>query len=59
MTFVVVAKGASQEKVVGTIWADGEQQAQDVASTVCTCQPDESIQLRRGEIREIPLKLAN
>ena len=57
MTFVVVAKGASQEKVVGTIWADCEQQAQDVASTVCTCLPDESIQIRRAEIREIPLRL--
>ena len=57
MTFVVVAKGESREKVVGTIWADGEQQARDIARTVCTCAPDESIHLRLSEIRELPLKI--
>lgn len=57
MTFVVVAKGTEREKVVGTIWAEGEQQAQVLASTVCRCQPDESICIRPAEVREIPLRL--
>lgn len=59
MTFVIVSRKADGETVIGTIWADGEQQANILASAVSERHPEESIVIRRGEIREIPLKLQN
>ena len=61
MTYLVVSsrRSGERETVVGTIWAEGEQQAKAIASMVCSAKPDESLTLRPGEPREIPLKLPN
>ena len=59
MTFAVVSVGKEQEKVVGTIWAQEESQAQLIASSLCSQGPNETVVVRRTEDREIPLKLSN
>lgn len=63
MTFSVVAvcsEPQKRERVVGTIWAAGEDEAHCVASSLCACEGQgESIELRRADIREIPLRLPN
>ena len=62
MTFAVVQVGESRERIVGTIWADDESEAQQVATMVI--QPVEQHQserwmVRRSEEREIPLRMTH
>lgn len=60
MTFSVVSVADEQgcnEKVVGTIWAEGQAQAQMVASNVCQAKDNERIVVRPVDLREIPLRL--
>jgi hypothetical protein len=60
MTFSVIAVQDKREKVVGTIWAEGEAQARLVASNVYPAQlGTDSIQIRPTEQRELPLRLPN
>lgn len=59
MTFSVIAVQNEREKVVGTIWAEGEAQARLVASNVYPTQQPESIQIRPTDQRELPLRLPN
>jgi len=62
MTFVVLTVGSEQEKVVGTIWAAGEAQAQMIASNLCCLGgsgENQQVVVRKTENREIPLILAN
>lgn len=60
MTFSVIAVQDKREKVVGTIWAEGEAQARLVASNVYPAQQSaDSIQIRPTDQRELPFRLPN
>ena len=60
MTFAVVTVADNREKVVGTIFAAAEQEAQAMASSLFEKSPgDAQVIVRRAEEREIPLRLLN
>ena len=62
MTFALITVGDNREKIVGTIWADGESDAQQMASSLFPENGDsrpERLVVRRAEEREIPLRLMN
>lgn len=62
MTFAVVNIAENRERVVGTIWADGESDAQQMASSLFQPETDSqghSVVVRRAEEREIPLRVMN
>jgi hypothetical protein len=56
MTFAVIDMGTGIEKVVGTIWASAEQEAQTIASDLLRIPEREKVVIRRAEEREIPMK---
>jgi hypothetical protein len=57
MTFAVIEQGSGDDKVVGTIWATEESQAQSVASDLLNLPEGEKVVIRRAEDRELPMKL--
>lgn len=57
MTFSVMVITEDQQRVVGTLWADDETRARDLAPAVCTCREGERVTVRRTENREIPFRL--
>ena len=59
MTFAVVTVAENREKVVGTIWAAAEAEAQVMATSLFTTDDhrDAHVVIRRAEEREIPLRL--
>ena len=60
MTFSVVTVADNREKVVGTIWAAAEQEAQAMAASLFNQSPEDGrVIVRRAEEREIPLRLLN
>ena len=62
MTFAVVTVAENRERVVGTIWADAETDAQQMARSLFQREsetPAERLVVRRAEEREIPLRLMN
>jgi hypothetical protein len=62
MTFAVVRITENRERVVGTIWADGESEAQQMATSVLESAPEtqpERWTVRRSEGREIPLRMTD
>jgi hypothetical protein len=59
MTFIVLSKSDEKETVIGTIWAEAEPQAQMIASDLCCKDPARPVIVRRGEEREIPLRLTD
>jgi hypothetical protein len=62
MTFTVVTVSENRERTLGTIWADGEVDAQQMASTLFPEGADarpERLVVRRAEEREIPLRMMN
>jgi hypothetical protein len=62
MTFAVVNVSENRERVIGTIWADGETDAQQMATSLfqTESQPTQDrLVVRRAEEREIPLRLMN
>ena len=60
MTFSVVTVADNREKVVGTIWAPAEQEAEAMAAfLLAPGRAEERIVVRRTEEREIPLRLLN
>lgn len=56
MTFAVIYVGTGIEKVVGTIWANAETEAQAIASDLLKIPEREKVVIRRAEEREIPMK---
>jgi hypothetical protein len=56
MTFAVIDMGSGSEKVVGTIWASAETEAQTIASDLLQIPQKEKVVIRRAEEREIPMK---
>lgn len=60
MTFSVLTVADDREKVVGTIWAAAEPEAQAIATSLFgQSQNDGRVLVRRTEDREIPLRLRN
>ena len=60
MTFAVVQVAENRERVVGMIWADGESDAQQVATSVIRPVEQQSADrwlVRRAEEREIPFRI--
>ena len=57
MTFIVLSVENEREKVVGTIWADGEAQARLMATNVYHPARDDSIRVKQIEQRELPLRI--
>lgn len=56
MTFAVIDTGSGCDKVVGTIWASAETEAQAIASDLLKIPERQSVVIRRSEEREIPMK---
>jgi hypothetical protein len=56
MTFAVIDMGGGSEKVVGTIWASQESEAQTVMSDLLNLPENDKVVIRRAEEREIPMK---
>jgi hypothetical protein len=59
MTFTVIESGSGSERVVGTIWANAESEAQAIASDLLQAPDRDKVVLRRTEEREIPMKPFN
>jgi len=62
MTFTVVTVSENRERTLGTIWANGESDAEQMASSLFpdTSEPrPERLVVRRAEEREIPLRFRN
>ena len=60
MTFSVVTVADNREKIIGTIWAAAEVEAQAMARSLFDAiKPEERVEVRRAEEREIPLRLLN
>ena len=62
MTFTVVTVQDNRERTLGTIWAQGESDAQQMASSLFEQGPEamaERLVVRRAEEREIPLRFLN
>ena len=59
MTFAVVSLAEKGEKIVGTIWAAAEPEAQAMAATLFpdTDSREQHVLVRREEDREIPLRI--
>ena len=55
MTFAVIESGQGSERVVGTIWASAESEAQSMAELLVVPEK-EKVTVRRAEEREIPMK---
>ena len=62
MTFTVVTVQDNRERTLGTIWAEAESDAQQMASSLfeqgAEVMPDRLV-VRRAEEREIPLRFLN
>ena len=56
MTFSVTLIRDDQSRVVGTLFASDEAQAQSMAPALWQCAEGEQLRLRRAEDREIPLR---
>jgi hypothetical protein len=56
MTFTVIEVGAESEKVVGTIWAGAETEAQAIVTDLLIAPENEKVVIRRAEDREVPLR---
>jgi hypothetical protein len=59
MTFAVVEVGNGNEKVVGTIWASAESEAQSIVSDFIQTPEQQRLIVRRAEERELPMKPFN
>ena len=59
MTFTIIESGGGIERVVGTIWASAESEAQSIASDLLQIPEGDKVVLRRTEEREIPMKPFN
>lgn len=57
MTFIVLSIENEREKVVGTIWADGEAQARLMATNIYEPKTDDLIRVKQVERRELPFRL--
>jgi hypothetical protein len=56
MTFAVIDTGGGSERIVGTIWASQESEAQTICTDLLNLPEKEKVVIRRAEEREIPMK---
>lgn len=59
MTFSVLLIKDNQPRIVGTLWASDEANAQALAPALCNCSDGEKLSVRRTEEREIPFRLSD
>jgi len=59
MTFSILLVKDDQPRVVGTLWATDQANAEALAPAICGCSNGESIRVRRTEDRDIPFKLSS
>jgi hypothetical protein len=64
MTFAVIERGDGPDKVVGTVWAQAESDAQSLARELRGVggshgNETDRLVVRRTEERELPMKLFN
>jgi len=62
MTFAVVNIAEKRERVIGTIWADAETDAQQMATSLFHAESEprqDLLIVRIAEEREIPLRVMN
>ena len=57
MTFTVVSINEASERVVATVWADAEPQAEALAASLFSAS-ERAVQVRRTDDREIPMRVA-
>lgn len=58
MTFSIMVVRNDQPRVVGTIWANDQANAEILAPAICGCSEGERVKVLRTEDREIPLRLS-
>ena len=58
MTFSILLVKDNQPRVVGTLWANDQANAEALAPAIWGCTHGELLRVRRTEDREIPLKLS-
>ena len=58
MTFSVLMIKDNQPRVVGTLFANDQANAEALAPAIWGCTQGESLKICRAEDREIPLRLA-
>jgi hypothetical protein len=58
MTFAVVLIQDDRHRVVGTLWADDENNARALAPHLCECAEGGRLTICRTENREIPFRIA-
>ena len=60
MTFSVIAKSDNQQRIIGTIWAPEQSQANHIAADLCSCQQGEAIVVKPCEDdREMRIAIGN
>jgi predicted transcriptional regulator len=59
MTFSVLLIKNDQPRVVGTLFANDQTNAEALAPAICGCSQGESIRVCRTEDREIPLRISS
>lgn len=57
MTFSVMLVTEDQRRVIGTLWAENEINAQALAPALCHCNDGERVSVCQTESREIPFRL--
>jgi hypothetical protein len=58
MTFSVMLVKDDRPRVVGTLWATDQANAETLAPMICGCSEGERIHIRRTDDREIPFRVA-
>ncbi len=60
MTFSVIAQSDSHSRIIGTIWAPEQSQANHIAADLCSCQQGEAIVVKPCEDdREVRVAISN
>ena len=57
MTYAVISQQDNHDQVVGTLWANGDHDAQSIASSFAGLNKESAVTVRRIEPRELPLKI--
>jgi hypothetical protein len=58
MTFAIMKIKGENQRVVGTLWTNDENQARSLATDLCKCSDGEQLRICLTEDREIPFRVA-
>jgi hypothetical protein len=58
MTFSMTLISDNQPRIVGTLWANDEDNARSLATLLRPCAESEQLKVSRTDDREIPFRLA-